>query len=89
MQQIDLDILDKERVADVSDRASVEEVAFADEALVRQRRIATKTMPPPTEDGTCACGCGEDVEPQRLRLGLGLALECAKRQERARGTFRS
>jgi hypothetical protein len=73
-----------ERLSDVSDRATVEEGAYAAEALSRQQRKAAAMQVPPREDGECACGCGNEVNPARLALGYGLTLECAERRERMR-----
>lgn len=71
-----------ERLADASDRASMEEQSAMDNALVRHRLNTSHTIPTPQPDGLCVCGCGEEVEPQRLKIGLGLTLECARRRER-------
>lgn len=82
------DSQDKERISDLSDRATAEEVAFTDEALTRHRAVSAFVLKPLAEDGTCGCGCGEQVEQERLKLGLGLTLECARRRERISHTHR-
>lgn len=70
------------RVADPSDRATLEEQANVDECLARVKARAVRSSAAPREDGDCACGCGNPVDPRRIALGYGLTLECAERRER-------
>lgn len=69
-------------MADIADRASLEEAAYNGEALNRQQMRAKAMTFAPRDDGNCACGCGNPVHPKRLALGYGLTLECSERRER-------
>lgn len=82
-QAREIEVDDKERLSDTSDRATAEEMAFTQENLDRVRQRAQRGHVPPRDDGDCACGCGNPVNPARLALGYGLTIECAARRERS------